>query len=74
MDLIKSGSYSDMVFFFAKTCATTKISTVARYHVVLAALLLKITFKSQILNSCYYDVVVFFSNNTRRYMKTKSHN
>ena len=38
MDLIKSGSYIDI--FYAKTCATTKISTVSRYHVVLATLLL----------------------------------
>ena len=37
MDLIKSGSYIDIVY--AKTCATTKISTVAGYHVVLATLL-----------------------------------
>ena len=39
MDLIKSGSYIDI--FYAKICATTKISTVAGYHVVLAKLLLK---------------------------------
>ena len=38
MDLIKSGSYIDI--FYAKTCATTKISTVVGYHVVLAPLLL----------------------------------
>ena len=38
MDLIKSGSYIDI--FYAKTCAITKISTVAGYHVVLATLLL----------------------------------
>ena len=37
MDLIKSGSYIDI--FYAKQCATTKISTVAGYHVVLATLL-----------------------------------
>ena len=37
MDLIKSGSYIDI--FYAKTCATAKISTVAGYHVVLATLL-----------------------------------
>ena len=37
MALIKSGSYIDI--FYAKTCATTKISTVAGYHVVLAMLL-----------------------------------
>ena len=37
MDLIKSGTYIDI--FHAKTCATTKISTVAVYHVVLATLL-----------------------------------
>ena len=37
MDLIKSGSYIDI--FYAKTCATTKIRTVAGYHVVLATLL-----------------------------------
>ena len=36
MDLIKSGSYVDI--FYAKTCATTKIRTVAGYHVVLAML------------------------------------
>ena len=34
MDLIKSGRYIDI--FYAKTCATTKISTVVGYHVVLA--------------------------------------
>ena len=34
MDLIKSGSYIDI--FYAKTYATTKISTVVGYHVVLA--------------------------------------
>ena len=39
MDLIKSGSYSDIFYAKAKTCATTKISTVAGYHVVLATLL-----------------------------------
>ena len=33
MDLIKSGSCIDI--FYAKTCATTKISTVAGYHVVI---------------------------------------
>ena len=38
MDLIKSGSYIDI--FYTKTYATTKISTVAGYQVVLAALLL----------------------------------
>ena len=37
VDLIKSGSYIDI--FYAKTCATIKISTVAGYHVVLATLL-----------------------------------
>ena len=37
MDLIKSVSYIDI--FYAKICATTKIRTVAGYHVVLAALL-----------------------------------
>ena len=37
MDLIKSGSNIDI--FYAKTCATTKISIVAGYHVVLATLL-----------------------------------
>ena len=37
MDLIKFGNYIDIVY--AKTCATTKISTVAGYHVVLATLL-----------------------------------
>ena len=37
MDLIKSGSYIDI--FYAKTCAITKISTVAGYHIVLATLL-----------------------------------
>ena len=37
MDLIKSGSYTDI--FYAKTCATTKIRTVAGYHIVLATLL-----------------------------------
>ena len=40
MNLIKSGSYIDI--FYVKTCATTKIRTVAGYHVVLATLLLKI--------------------------------
>ena len=38
MDLIITGRYIDI--FYAKTCATTKISTVAGYHVVLATLLL----------------------------------
>ena len=38
MDLIKSGSYIDIIY--AKTCATTKISTLAGYHVLLATLLL----------------------------------
>ena len=37
MDLIKSGKYNDI--FYAKICATTKISTVAGYHVVPAMLL-----------------------------------
>ena len=37
MDLIKSGRYIDI--FYAKTCASTKISTVAGSHVVLAKLL-----------------------------------
>ena len=37
MDLIKSGSYIDP--FYAKACATTTISTVAGYQVVLATLL-----------------------------------
>ena len=32
-----SGSY--IYIFYAKTCATTKISTVVGYHVVLATLL-----------------------------------
>ena len=40
MDLIKPGSGIDI--FYAKTCATTKISTVAGYHVVLATLLCKV--------------------------------
>ena len=35
-DLIKSGRYIDI--FYAKTCATTKISTVVGYHVVFAML------------------------------------
>ena len=35
-DKIKSGSYIDI--FYAKTCATTKISTVVGYHVVFATL------------------------------------
>ena len=33
----QSGTYIDI--FYAKTCATTKINTVAGYHVVLATLL-----------------------------------
>ena len=37
MDSIKSGRCTDILY--AKTCATTKISTVAGYHVVLATLL-----------------------------------
>ena len=37
VDLIKSGTYIDI--FYGKTCATTKISTVVVYHVVLATLL-----------------------------------
>ena len=44
MDLIKSGIYIDI--FYAKTCLTTKISTVAGYHVVLAALFLSYIFTS----------------------------
>ena len=39
MDLIKSGRYMYIDIFYDKTCATTKISTVAGYHVVLATLL-----------------------------------
>ena len=31
-----------LIFFYAKTCATTKISTLAGYHVVLATLLFTI--------------------------------
>ena len=38
VDLIKSGRYINI--FYAKTCATPKISTVVGYHVVLAMLLL----------------------------------
>ena len=38
VNLIKSARYIDI--FYAKTCATTKISIVAGYHVVLAMLLL----------------------------------
>ena len=37
LDLIRFGRYIDICD--AKTCATTKISTVAGYHVVLAMLL-----------------------------------
>ena len=37
MDLIKSGSCIDT--FYAKTCAITKINTVAGYHIVLAMFL-----------------------------------
>ena len=37
MDLVKSGRYIDI--FYAKTCAPTKISRMAGYHVVLATLL-----------------------------------
>ena len=43
MDLIKSGSYIDILF--AKTCATTKISTVVGYHVVLAVLLFRLCYQ-----------------------------
>ena len=39
MDLIKSGSYIDI--FMPKHVQQQKISTAARYHVVLATLLLK---------------------------------
>ena len=38
VDLSKSGRYIDI--FHTKTCATTKISTVVGYHVVLATLFL----------------------------------
>ena len=41
MDLIKSGRYMYIDIFYAKTCATTKISTVAGYYEVLATLLLQ---------------------------------
>ena len=41
MDLIKSGRYID-IFFYAKICTTTKLSTLTGYHVVLAMLLFKI--------------------------------
>ena len=47
MDLIKSGSYIDI--FYAKTCATTKISTVAEYHVVLVTLLSMLLLTSTLL-------------------------
>ena len=40
MDLIKSARYFDIIY--AKTCATTKISTVMGHHAVLATLLLVI--------------------------------
>ena len=36
VDLTKSGRYMYIDIFYVKTCATTKISTVAGYHVVLA--------------------------------------
>ena len=42
MDLIKSDSYIDI--FYDKTCATTKIRTVAGCHVVLAMLLFTLLF------------------------------
>ena len=40
VDLIKSGRYIDI--FYAKTCATTNISTVAGSHIVLATLVFQI--------------------------------
>ena len=46
VNLIKSGSYIDI--FYAKTCATTKIRTVAGYHVVLATLLFLLFLKINI--------------------------
>ena len=49
MDLIKSGRYIDIVY--AKTCATTKISTVTGYHVAHATLLLQL--------SITYDVKMY---------------
>ena len=55
MDLIKSGSYTDILC--AKTHATTKISTVAGYHVVLITLLLAILTQRAYIgngeNSCF---------------------
>ena len=58
MDLIESGSNIDI--FYAKTCATKKISTVAGYHVVLATPFLcccsGLTSLSIIFQS-YHDVV-----------------
>ena len=55
VDLIKSGSYIDI--FYAKTCPTTKISTVAGYHVVLATLLLKMKNISCTISFSVYQIV-----------------
>ena len=49
VDLIKSGSY--IAIFYAKTCTTTKISTVEGYHIVLATLLFYMRFDLGTLDS-----------------------
>ena len=48
VDLIKSGRNIDIIY--AKTCATTNISTMVGYHVVLATLLFKRVFRSKFSN------------------------
>ena len=59
VDLIKSGNYIDI--FYAKTCATMKISTVMEYHVVLATLLFKIKRKFSLI-ICVHKTAIFFIN------------
>ena len=50
--LIKFGSYIDI--FYAKTCATKNISTVAGYHVVLATLLFVDIFVLQLFSFSFF--------------------
>ena len=59
MDLIKSGSYIDI--FYAKICATTKISTVAGYHVVLATLLFSCKYGKDLKSNSRIDSQSLFS-------------
>ena len=61
MDLIKSGSYIDI--FYAKTCATTEISKVAGYCVVLGMLLFIISDAFQRIFSIFFTRYLCFSKN-----------